>query len=149
VILGTVVLKELWSIGKLAGMGALIADGKLMADLGFSLERSKTAGAAQKGLIDLGTIRTHLKRIPRAESTKALYGHVGLLRARRWLRGHQYVADAVELEVPYGEDFEGRGRVWNPIEALLSLRLHTGTADECNLHRQTALHRGCLGPHQR
>ncbi|MFW6114075.1 MAG: hypothetical protein ACOC78_04035, partial [Actinomycetota bacterium] len=38
VILGTVVLKELLSIGQLAGMGALIADGKLMADLGFSLE---------------------------------------------------------------------------------------------------------------
>jgi len=114
VILGTVVMKELLSIGKLAGMGKVITDGKLMADLGFSLERIKAAKAAQKGLIDLGTIRNHLKRIPRAESANALYGHVGLLRAKRWIRGHQYVADAVELEVPYGEDFEGMGRVWNP-----------------------------------
>ena len=35
------------------------------------------------------------------------------MRDKRWIRGYQYVADAVELEVPYGETFEGMGRVWD------------------------------------
>jgi len=43
VILGILILKELMAIGKLAGAGKIIQDGKLMADIGFNLERIKKA----------------------------------------------------------------------------------------------------------
>jgi hypothetical protein len=38
------------------------------------------------------------------------------LRDKRWIRGKEYVADAVELEVPYGETFQGMGEVWDEKE---------------------------------
>ena len=113
VILGTLIIKELLSIGKLSGVGRIIRDGKLASDIGFTIEKIKEAERKEKGVIDLGTLRNHLKKIPQAESDKALYQHLKVLRNKRWIRGHQYVADAVELEVPYGKTFEGTGRVWD------------------------------------
>jgi len=82
-------------------------------DIGFNIEKIKKAERKNKGVIDLCTLRNHLKKIPQSESDKAFYTHVKFLREKRWIRGHQYVADAVELEVPYGETFEGMGRVWD------------------------------------
>lgn len=38
------------------------------------------------------------------------------MREKRWIRGHEYVADAVELEVPYGETFQCLGRVYKKKE---------------------------------
>jgi len=116
VILGTLIMKELLCIGKLSGVGKVIEDGKLMADIGFTIEKIKEAENKEKGVIDLGTLRNHLKRIPREKSDKAFYHHVKLLRDRRWIRGQEYVADAVQLEVPYGETFEGMGKVWDTKE---------------------------------
>ncbi len=116
VILGILILKELMAVGKIAGAGKIIQDGKLMADIGFNLERIKKAEKEDKGVIDLDTLRNHLKKIERKDSSKAFYEHVGLLRDKRWIRGKEYVADAVELEVPYGETFEARGKVWKKKE---------------------------------
>ena len=116
IILGILILKELMAIGKIAGAGKIIQDGKLMADIGFNLERIKKAEKEEKGVTDLDTLRNHLKKIPQTESDKAFYQHIEILRDKRWIRGHQYVADAVELEVPYGETFEGMGEVWKKKE---------------------------------
>ena len=116
IILGILILKELMAIGKIAGAGKVIKDGKLMADIGFNLEKIKKAEKEEKGVIDLDTLRNHLKKIPQTESDKAFYEHIRLLREKRWIRGHEYVADAVELEVPYGETFEGMGEVWKKKE---------------------------------
>ncbi len=116
IILGILILKELMAIGKLAGAGKIIKDGKLMADIGFNIEKIKKAKEKDKGVIDLDTLRNHLKKIPQIESDKAFYQHIEILRDKRWIRGHQYVADAVELEVPYGETFEGMGEVWKKKE---------------------------------
>jgi len=116
VILGILILKELMAIGKIAGAGKIIQDGKLMADIGFNIERIKKAEKEKKGVIDLDTLRNHLKKIPQDDSNKAFYEHIRLLREKRWIRGHEYVADAVELEVPYGETFEGMGEVWKKKE---------------------------------
>jgi len=116
IILGILILKELMAIGKIAGAGKIIQDGKLMADIGFNIERIKKAKKEDKGVIDLDTLRNHLKKIPQSESDKAFYKHIKLLRDKRWVRGHEYVADAVELEVPYGETFEGMGKVWKKKE---------------------------------
>ena len=112
IILGILILKELMAIGKIAGAGKVIKDGKLMADIGFNLEKIKKAEKEDKGVIDLDTLRNHLKKIPQDESDKAFYQHIKILRDKRWIRGQEYVADAVELEVPYGETFEGVGEVW-------------------------------------
>ena len=87
-----------------------------MADIGFNIEKIKKAEKEDKGVIDLDTLRNHLKKIPQTESDKAFYQHIKILRDKRWIRGHQYVADAVELEVPYGETFEEMGEVWKKKE---------------------------------
>ncbi|MBA7473049.1 hypothetical protein ES707_08383 [subsurface metagenome] len=116
VILGTLIMKELLSIGKLSGIGKIIQDGKLSGDIGFNIERIKKAEGKDKGVIDSGTLRNHLKKIPKDESDKAFYEHIRLLRDKRWIRGQEYVADAVELEVPYGKTFQGMGRVWKKKE---------------------------------
>ena len=60
-------MKELLAIGKLAGAGKIIQDGKLMADIGFNIEKIKKAEEKEKGVIDLGTLRNHLKKIPQDE----------------------------------------------------------------------------------
>ena len=116
VILGILILKELMAIGKIAAAGKIIQDGKLMADIGFNLEKIKKREKEEKGVIDLDTLRNHLKKIPQEDSSKAFYEHIRLLREKRWIRGQEYVADAVELEVPYGETFEGMGEVWKKKE---------------------------------
>jgi len=116
IILGILIMKELLCIGKIAWAGKIIRDGKLMADIGFNIEKIKKAEEKEKGVIDLCTLRNHLKKIPQIESDKAFYKHLKLLREKRWIRGHQYVADAVELEVPYGETFEGMRKVWKKKE---------------------------------
>ena len=116
IILGTLIMKELLAIGKLSGAGKVIQDGKLASDIGFNLEKIKKAEEEEKGVIDLGTLRNHLKKIPQDESERAFYQHIKILRDKRWIRGQEYVADAVELEVPYGETFEGMGRVWKKKE---------------------------------
>jgi len=116
IILGTLIMKELLAIGKLAGAGKIIQDGKLMADIGFNIGKIKKAKEKDKGVIDLGTLRNQLKKIPQDESDRAFYQHIKILRDKRWIRGHQYVADAVKLEVPYGETFEGMGKVWDKKE---------------------------------
>jgi len=116
VILGTLIMKELLCIGKLSGAGKIIRDGKLVSDIGFNIERIKKAEKEGKGIIDLGTLRNHLKKIPQAESDKAFYNHLKLLRDKRWIRGYEYVADGVKLEVPYGKTFEGMGKVWDKKE---------------------------------
>ena len=113
IILGTLIMKELLAIGKLSGAGKIIQDGKLMADIGFNIEKIRKAKEKDKGVIDLGTLRNHLKKILKDESDKAFYQHIKILRDKRWIRGHEYVADAVELEVPYGETFERMGKVWD------------------------------------
>jgi len=80
IILGTLVIKELLCIGKLAGAGKIIQDGKLASDIGFNIEKIKKAEKEEKGVIDLGTLRNHLRKIPGVESDKAFYHHVKLLR---------------------------------------------------------------------
>ena len=116
VILGILILKELMAIGKIAGAGKIIQDGKLMADIGFNIEKIKKAEKEEKGVIDLDTLRNHLKKISQTESDKAFYQHIKILRDKRWIRGQEYVADAVELEVPYGKTFQGMARVWKKKE---------------------------------
>jgi len=72
VILGTLIMKELLYIGKLSGVGKIIQDGKLMADIGFNIEKIKKAKEKEKEVINLGTLRNHLKKIPQDEVRQSL-----------------------------------------------------------------------------
>lgn len=49
-----------------------------MADIGFNIERIKKAGREEKGVIDLDTLRNHLKKISQEDSSKAFYEHIHL-----------------------------------------------------------------------
>ena len=86
IILGILILKELMAIGKIAGAGKIIQDGKLMADIGFNIERIKKREQEDKGVIDLDTLRNHLKKIPQDASDKAFYQHIKILRDKRWIK---------------------------------------------------------------
>ena len=79
-------MKELLCIGKLFGVGKIIQDGKISGDIGFNIEKIKKAEKEDKGVIDLGTLRNHLKKIPQDESNKAFYKHVRLLRNKEIAR---------------------------------------------------------------
>ena len=148
IVLGILILKELMAIGKIAGAGKIIKDGKLMADIGFNLEKIKKAEKEGKGVIDLDTLRNHLKKIPQTESDKAFYEHIRLLREKRWIRGHEYVADAVELEVPYGETFEGMGEVWDEKEERYKCGYKLELLMNGYHYRETTLCRMCLSSHK-
>ena len=50
-ILGILILKELMAIGKIAGAGKILQDGKLMADIGFNIEKIKQREQEEKGVI--------------------------------------------------------------------------------------------------
>ncbi|GAI22646.1 unnamed protein product, partial [marine sediment metagenome] len=49
--------------------GKIIQDGKLMADIGFNIERIKKREKEKKGVIDLDTLRNHLKKITQEDSS--------------------------------------------------------------------------------
>ena len=48
VILGILILKELMAVGKIAGAGKILEDGKLMADIGFNIEKIKKREKEEK-----------------------------------------------------------------------------------------------------
>lgn len=107
------ILKELTEVGKIPKVGKIIRDGRLMASLGFNLERIQTRHEEDKGVIHPDTFRNHLKRKDHEENLNDLYRHVKFLREKKWLRGGTYVADGFKIIV-HGNDFEGMGEVWDP-----------------------------------
>lgn len=107
------IIKELTEAGKIPKVGKVIRDGKLMASLGFNLERIVTRREEDKGVIHPDTFRNHLKRKDHEESLVDFYRHVKLLRERKWLRGGKYVADGFKIIV-HGNEFENTGEVWDP-----------------------------------
>ena len=107
------ILKELTEAGKIPKVGKVIRDGKLMAFLGFNIERIQARKEEDKGVIHPDTFRNHLKRKDQEENLVDFYRHVKLLREKKWLRGGNYVADGFKIIV-HGDGFEGAGEVWDP-----------------------------------
>jgi hypothetical protein len=99
------ILKELTEAGKIPRVGKIIRDGKLMATLGFNLERISTRKGEDKGVVHPDTFRNHLKRKEEGENLADFYRHVKFLREKKWLRGGKYVADGFKIIVT-GDDFE-------------------------------------------
>ena len=96
----------------------------LWPTLALRKEKIKEAEEKGKGAIDLCTLRNHLKKIPQIESSKAFYEHLKILRNKRWVRGYEYVADGVDLEVRYGKTLrryskEGKEKDLGKVNAAL------------------------------
>lgn len=101
-------------IGSIQKADPMLEDGRLMTELGFNIITVQKRLKDGKGVIHRDTLRNHVKRIPVAESKRAFYEHVSLMRSRKWLRGGVYAADGMKIEVTSGKSYEGCGRVWDP-----------------------------------
>ncbi|MEW6619451.1 MAG: hypothetical protein AB1422_08980 [bacterium] len=64
-----------------------------------------------KLVIDPEILSNHLARIGVSNVLHNFTKHVRLLRERRWIRGKVYLADAMEIIIPYGKKYENIGQV--------------------------------------
>ena len=84
-----------------------------MVQLGFSLTEVQDRLKDGEGIIHRDAPRNHLKRILIAESKRAFYEHVTLMRSRERLRGGAYGAGGMKIVITSGNSCEGCGRVWD------------------------------------
>jgi len=111
VLNGVEVIRELAGIDRIGRCGKVLRDTRLMLQAGFNLEEVTRAVKEQRGVIDTETLSNHLARVSPGSSQSSFMEHVRLLRSRRWIRGGVYAADAHEIIVPYGRQYERLGRV--------------------------------------
>jgi hypothetical protein len=105
------VVRELAGVHRIEACHKVIRDTRLMLEIGFNPERINQRHAADRSVVDTETLANHLARISEASCQKTFYEHVRYMRQRRWLRGRVYVADAHEIIIPYGRQYEKLGRV--------------------------------------
>lgn len=103
---GVEVIRELAGIGRIQQCGKVLSDTRLMMQAGFNLARIERAAQAQRGVIDPETIANHLNRISPASAQASFVEYVRELRRQRQIRGKVYAADAHEIIVPYGRQYE-------------------------------------------
>jgi len=108
---GVMLIKELMKIGRVSGAGKVLSDAHLVVMAGFNLEEVKAKESKGKNIMIEETLGNHLSRISVQTSMKSLYEHVKYIRGRKWIRGKIYAADAHEIIVPYGQEYEGMGAV--------------------------------------
>lgn len=109
---GLLILFNLMHLGHLSRAGMVLRDGKLLMEVGFTVEEVKEAEEADRGVVHQDTLRNHLQRIEEEEAKRVFYDAVKLARSGKWVRGKVYVADGFVMEV-YGETYERAGRVWD------------------------------------
>ena len=111
-MLGAIALLELAEGNtRLAAAGKILQDATLIGALGFNVELFDRRKG--EGVVSAGTLRNHLKKVPKGEGPKALRRQAQYMRQRKWLRGHIYAADGTKLEVGKGTSHEGAGEVWD------------------------------------
>jgi hypothetical protein len=108
---GVEMIRELAGVDRIQRCGKVLRDTRLMLEAGFNLEEIAKAKSKQKGVIDPETLSNHLARISLEAAQAAFIEHVRLLRSRRWIRGSVYAADAHEIIVPYGRQYERLGKI--------------------------------------
>jgi len=108
---GVEVLRELARVERIAHCGKIVRDVRLMMIAGFNAEAVYRARWLGQAVVDPETLSNHLARISPASAAKTFGDHLALMRQKRWIRGHTYVADAHEIIVPYGRQSERLGRV--------------------------------------
>jgi hypothetical protein len=105
---GLLILFDLMHLGHLARAGPVLRDGKLLMEVGFTVEEVKEVEAEDRGVVHEDTLRNHLKRVRVEESSRVFYEAVKLMRGKRWIRGKVYAADGFTIEVE-GKTYEGVG----------------------------------------
>jgi len=136
-MLGMIALLELAEGNtRLASAGKILQDATTIGALGFNVELLDRRKG--EGIVSPNTLRNHLKNVPKGAGPKALGRQAQYMRKRKWLRGHQYAADATKLEVGKGTTYEGAGEVWDGQEErwahgykLLSLQNLTEGRPRC------------------
>ncbi len=108
---GVEVLRELARVERIAHCGKIVRDVRLMMIAGFNAEAVYRARVRDRPVVDPETLANHLARISPRSAARTFLDHVALLRRKRWVRGHTYVADAHEIIVPYGRTSERLGKV--------------------------------------
>ncbi len=108
---GVELIRELADVDRISHCGKVLSDLRLMMIAGFNIEEVMRARESGKFIIDPETLGNHLNRISPTSCQKTMLEHVKLLRKKRWIRGGVYVADAHEIIVPYGREFEKLGQV--------------------------------------
>jgi len=114
---GAVVLFSLAHLGALEKADAVLRDGLLMTEVGFTLKEVKEATRQNKGVVHRDTLRNHLQRIPMEESKRAFYRCLKLFRSKKLIRGKAYAADGFKIRV-YGKTYEGAGKAYDPDEKI-------------------------------
>ncbi len=96
-MLGIVALLELAEGNtRLCSASKLLLDATTIGTLGFNLELLDRRKG--KGIASANTVRNHLKKVPEGEGPRALRRQAQYMRQRKWLRGHEYAADATKLD---------------------------------------------------
>jgi len=108
---GVEVIRELARVDRIAHVGKILADTRLMLLAGFNAEQVSQASRRGRFVIDPETLANHLDRISPRSAQRAFLEHLRLMRRRRWIRGQVYAADAHEIIVPYGRAAARLGRV--------------------------------------
>lgn len=108
---GVEVLRELGRVKRIAQCGKIVRDVRLMMIAGFNAEAVYQARWRGRAVVDPETLSNHLARISPASAAKTFGDHLALMRQKRWIRGKTYVADAHEIIVPYGRQYERLGKI--------------------------------------
>jgi len=117
------ILNGLWALCELAGVERIAQSGKVLGDeallrmVGFQAEEIEEARGQGRLRVDPETLSNHLGRISDAAAQKSWWGHVRLLRSKKWYRGGVYAVDGTTITIPYGqrENYEGAERVGDAV----------------------------------
>ena len=105
------IIRELMKVGRIAKVGKVIHDSSLIAVCGFNLEEIEKKAKEEKGVMIPETLSNHLNRIDKESCMYTFYDQVKYIRTKKWIRGKTYAADAHEITIKYGREFEDLGKV--------------------------------------
>jgi hypothetical protein len=108
---GVEVIRELSHVERIAGLGKVLSDVRLMLLAGFNVEAVGRAAGRGRHVVKPETLSNHLARISPRSAQATFLEHLKLLRRERWLRGQVYAVDAHEIILPYGRKFDRMGKV--------------------------------------
>lgn len=107
---GLEILRELAGVERIARCGKVISDARLMAIAGFNAEEIARARRRDGLVVTPETLGNHLSRISPRDAVECFYGHVKLLRERRWLSRGVYAADGHDITFPHARGWKGMGK---------------------------------------
>ena len=125
---GLEVLRELARVDRIAHLGRVISDTRLMMIAGFNareIGRQRRRGGL---VVSPETLSNHLARMTPPVVVNAFYRHVAVLREHKWIGPGVYAADAHEITFPHARNWQGMGTVGDAhgYKLLLLVRVSPG-----------------------